>query len=39
MYYLFVNNDFVIFLWDNDEFLQKQSQQPFNCKLYFCKLH
>ena len=30
MYYLFANNDFVIFLWDNNEFLQKQSQQPFN---------
>ena len=39
MYYPFANNDFVIFLWDNDEFLQKQSQQPFNYKLYFCKLH
>ena len=39
MYYPFANDDFVIFLWDNDEFLQKQSQQPLNCKLYFCKLH
>ena len=32
MYYPFANNDFVIFLWDNDEFLQKQSQQTFNCR-------